>query len=45
MACEYRRIVTGHTPEGKSTVLSDSSAPTQGWHAQSRPRRWGWSSG
>lgn len=27
MACEYRRIVTGHTPEGKSTVLYDSSMP------------------
>jgi len=27
MAYEYRRIVTGHTPEGKSTVLYDSSMP------------------
>jgi hypothetical protein len=27
MACEYRRIVTGHTPEGKSTVLCDSPVP------------------
>ena len=27
MAYECRRIVTGHTPEGKSTVLYDSSMP------------------
>jgi mannose-6-phosphate isomerase-like protein (cupin superfamily) len=27
MACECRRIVTGHTPEGKSTVLYDSPVP------------------
>jgi hypothetical protein len=27
MACECRRIVTGHTLEGKSTVLYDSSVP------------------
>jgi len=27
MACECRRIVTGHTLEGKSTVLDDSSMP------------------
>jgi hypothetical protein len=27
MACERRRIVTDHTPEGESTVLSDSPVP------------------
>jgi quercetin dioxygenase-like cupin family protein len=27
MACACRRIVTGHTPEGKSTVLYDSPVP------------------
>ena len=27
MAYECHRIVTGHTPEGKSTVLYDSSMP------------------
>jgi hypothetical protein len=27
MAYECRRIVTGHSPEGKSTVLYDSSMP------------------
>jgi quercetin dioxygenase-like cupin family protein len=27
VACECRRIVTGHTPEGKSTVLYDSPVP------------------
>ncbi len=27
MASQYRRVVTGHTPEGKSTVLFDSSLP------------------
>lgn len=27
MASEYRRIVTGHTSEGKSTVLYDSPVP------------------
>jgi hypothetical protein len=27
VAYECRRIVTGHTPEGKSTVLYDSSMP------------------
>jgi len=27
MAREYRRIVTGHIPEGKSTVLYDSPMP------------------
>jgi quercetin dioxygenase-like cupin family protein len=27
MACQYRRIVTGHTAEGKSAVLYDSPVP------------------
>ena len=27
MPIEYRRVVTGHTPEGKSTVLFDSTLP------------------
>ena len=27
MATQYRRVVTGHTPEGKSTVLFDSTLP------------------
>jgi len=27
MTKQYRRVVTGHTPEGKSTVLYDSSMP------------------
>jgi mannose-6-phosphate isomerase-like protein (cupin superfamily) len=27
MAYKYRRVVTGHTPEGRSTVLHDSSMP------------------
>lgn len=27
MAQQYRRVVTGHTPEGKSTVLFDSTLP------------------
>ena len=27
MATQYRRVVTGHTPDGKSTILFDSSLP------------------
>jgi hypothetical protein len=27
MASQVRRVVTGHTPDGKSTVLYDSSMP------------------
>jgi hypothetical protein len=33
MAYESRRVVTGNTPEGKSTVLYDSQLPLLGKNA------------